>query len=88
MIQRGVATVTLDTGTCPKWLFERMVKLGREMIRAIVLIDGPDEFVKKIGDPTWLQSSYSCFKRSNKKRRKRLRYFYLWRKGEDFKENS
>jgi len=27
MITRGIATFGLDTGTCPRWLFERMVKL-------------------------------------------------------------
>lgn len=56
MIERGIATFGLDYGKCPPWLFERMVKLGREMIRAIVALDGPDEFVKKIADPAWFQS--------------------------------
>ncbi len=36
MIHRGIATFTLDYGKCPRWLFERMVKLGRIMVRAIV----------------------------------------------------
>ena len=27
MIHRGIATFGLDTGTCPRWLFERMVKI-------------------------------------------------------------
>ncbi|PIV83976.1 MAG: DUF763 domain-containing protein, partial [Candidatus Moranbacteria bacterium CG17_big_fil_post_rev_8_21_14_2_50_44_12] len=36
MFKRGIATFTLDYGKCPKWLFERMVKLGREMARVIV----------------------------------------------------
>jgi len=56
MIQRGVATFGLDYGTCPKWLFERMVKLGREMIAAIVAEVGPDEFIKRMADPVWFQS--------------------------------
>ena len=56
MIQRGVATFGLDYGTCPKWLFERMVKLGREMIAAIVAEEGPDEFIKRMADPVWFQS--------------------------------
>ena len=55
-MQRGIATFTLDYGRCPRWLFERMVKLGREM--TCVLIDeyGADEFVKRIADPVWFQS--------------------------------
>ncbi len=56
MLHRGVATFTLDTGKCPKWLYEKMVKLGREMARVIVAEYGPDEFVKRIADPVWFQS--------------------------------
>jgi hypothetical protein len=53
---RGVATFTLDTGRCPRWLFERMVKLGREMTRVLVEEYGPEEFVRRIADPVWFQS--------------------------------
>jgi len=56
MIQRGVATFGLDYGTCPRWLFERIVKLGREMIAAIVAEEGADEFIKRMADPVWFQS--------------------------------
>lgn len=55
-MHRGIATFTLDTGTCPKWLFERMVKLGREMVRVLVEEYGPDEFIRRISDPVWFQS--------------------------------
>lgn len=53
---RGIATFGLDYGKCPKWLFERMVKLSREMIEVIIKEYGPDEFVKRIADPVWFQS--------------------------------
>ena len=56
MIQRGIATFTLDSGKCPRWLFERMVKLGREMVRVIVAEEGPEAFIRRIGDPAWFQS--------------------------------
>ncbi|MBI4994959.1 DUF763 domain-containing protein [Candidatus Peregrinibacteria bacterium] len=56
MIQRGIATFTLDEGRCPRWLFERMVKLGREIIRALVAELGPERFIERIGDPVWFQS--------------------------------
>jgi len=56
MIQRGIATFTLDFGKCPKWLFERMVKLGRAMSEVIAAEAGPDEFIKRIADPVWFQS--------------------------------
>ena len=55
-MNRGIATFTLDYGKCPPWLFERMVKLGREMVRALVAEYGPDEFIKRISDPVWFQS--------------------------------
>ncbi|MBI1971617.1 MAG: DUF763 domain-containing protein [Candidatus Wildermuthbacteria bacterium] len=53
---RGIATFTLDYGKCPKWLFERMVRLGREMTRVLVEEYGPDEYIKRIADPVWFQS--------------------------------
>lgn len=56
MIQRGIASFGLDGGHCPPWLFERMVKLGREMMYVLVAEYGPDEFVKRIADPVWFQS--------------------------------
>jgi len=55
-MQRGIATFTLDTGTCPRWLFEKMVKLGWEMTRVLVAEFGPDEFIRRIADPVWFQS--------------------------------
>jgi len=56
MIKRGIATFTLDTGECPRWLFERMVKLGGQILEIIVQEYGPDEFVARISDPVWFQS--------------------------------
>ena len=56
MINKGIATFTLDYGKCPKWLFDRMVLLSKRMIYAIVAEEGPDEFVKRLSDPVWFQS--------------------------------
>ncbi|MBU1137038.1 DUF763 domain-containing protein, partial [Patescibacteria group bacterium] len=56
MIKRGIATFGLDYGKCPKWLFDRMVKLGSEVIEIIVAEYGPNEFIKRLGDPAWFQS--------------------------------
>lgn len=55
-MHRGIATFTLDTGRCPPWLFERMVRLGREMTRVLVSEFGSDEFIRRIADPVWFQS--------------------------------
>lgn len=55
-MKRGIATFTLDEGKCPRWLFERMVKLGREVVTVLIEEFGPDEFVKRMSDPVWFQS--------------------------------
>lgn len=56
MFTKGIATFTLDYGKCPRWLFERMVSLGREMAYIIVDEFGPEEFVRRVSDPVWFQS--------------------------------
>src|SRR3990167_9243023 len=56
VMHRGIATFTLDYGKCPKWLFDRMVKLGREMTRVLIEEYGPEEYIKRIADPVWFQS--------------------------------
>lgn len=56
MISRGIATFTLDEGRCPRWLFERMTSLGREIIYVLVDEFGPDEFIKRISNPVWFQA--------------------------------
>ncbi len=55
-MRRGIATFTLDGGKCPPWLWRRMVKLGREMVRVLIEEYGPDEFIRRIADPVWFQS--------------------------------
>ncbi len=55
-MQRGIATFTLDYGRCPRWLFERMVKLGRAITLVLIEDFGPDEFVRRIAHPVWFQS--------------------------------
>ncbi|MFH0890552.1 MAG: DUF763 domain-containing protein [Candidatus Liptonbacteria bacterium] len=56
MLRRGVATFTLDEGRCPKWLFERMVRLGGDMLDILIAEMGPEEFIRRISDPVWFQS--------------------------------
>lgn len=56
MIKKGIATFTLDTGVCPRWLFERMVKLGRQVSEIVIEEYGANEFIRRISDPVWFQS--------------------------------
>lgn len=55
-MRTGIATFTLDYGKCPKWLFERMVRLCNPIIKIIIKEYGEEEFVKRISDPVWFQS--------------------------------
>ena len=55
-MRTGIATMPLDTGGCPRWLFERMVKLSSQIIELIVAEYGPEEFVRRIADPVWFQA--------------------------------
>lgn len=56
MHRTGIAELPLHGGKAPPWLFQRMVKLGREIIRLIVEADGPEEILRRISDPYWFQS--------------------------------
>lgn len=56
MHRTGIAELPLHGGKAPPWLFQRMVKLGREIIRLIVEDDGPEEILRRISDPYWFQS--------------------------------
>jgi hypothetical protein len=55
-MRTGIATVPLDYGKCPRWLFERMRKLARGIIVAVTEELGPDEVLKRFSDPVWFQS--------------------------------
>ena len=59
MSKVGIATVPLDYGRCPRWLFERMRKLSRSIVLTIVEEFGPEEFLKRLSDPLWFQS-FGC----------------------------
>jgi len=52
----GIATVPLDTGRCPPWLFERMKRLSRGIMIAIAEEFGTDEILRRLSDPVWFQS--------------------------------
>ncbi len=54
-LKKGVATMPLDYGKVPAWLFERMRYLAKYMTIAIVEEYEPDEFIKRLGDPVWFQ---------------------------------
>ncbi|PIR72677.1 MAG: DUF763 domain-containing protein [Candidatus Nealsonbacteria bacterium CG10_big_fil_rev_8_21_14_0_10_36_24] len=55
-MRTGIATVPLDYGHCPRWLFERMKRLSRGIMLAIREEFGPEEILKRLSDPVWFQS--------------------------------
>jgi hypothetical protein len=58
-MKTGIATMPLDYGKCPAWLFERMQRLMRAISIALISEFGAEEFLKRFSDPTWFQS-LSC----------------------------
>src|SRR5947207_14517887 len=56
MRQTGITHLPLHGGKAPAWLFQRMVKLGREILRLIVEDYGLEEILTRLADPHWFQS--------------------------------
>ncbi|MBV9076007.1 MAG: DUF763 domain-containing protein, partial [Methylobacteriaceae bacterium] len=57
MTQRsGSADLPLHHGHVPRWLGERMTRLGAVIAEAIVLEYGRDEFLRRLAHPFWFQS--------------------------------
>ena len=55
----GIANLPLHHGRAPRWLFERMTKLAREITIAIVADYGPDEMLRRMSHPYWFQA-FGC----------------------------
>lgn len=56
MKRSGAADLPLHYGYVPKWLAERMGKLGLAITEAVITEYGKDAFLQKIADPFWFQS--------------------------------
>ena len=55
----GIAHLPLHHGKAPRWLFERMVKLAREITIVIVSEYGPQEMLRRMSHPFWFQA-FGC----------------------------
>jgi len=53
---RRVINLPLHYGRAPRWLFNRMKLLLKEIVEFIVLKYGEDELLDRISDPFWFQS--------------------------------
>lgn len=55
----GIAYLPLHGGKAPPWLFNRMVRLAREITIVIVEEYGPGEMLKRLSHPYWFQA-FGC----------------------------
>lgn len=55
-MRTGHADLPLHGGRAPRWLFERMVALAREMSLAIVAEEGSGGLLHRLSDPVWFQA--------------------------------
>jgi uncharacterized protein len=55
-MRTGHADLPLHGGRAPRWLFERMTLLAREMSLAVIAEEGPDGLLRRLADPVWFQA--------------------------------
>ena len=55
-LRTGIAYLPLHTGKAPRYLFERMVQLARELSLIIVDEYGSLELMRRLADPCWFQA--------------------------------
>lgn len=58
-MRTGTADLPLHYGNAPRWLFDRMARLSREITIVIVDEFGAEEFLRRISDPYWFQA-FGC----------------------------
>ncbi|MDI6730749.1 MAG: DUF763 domain-containing protein [Candidatus Altarchaeum sp.] len=58
-MKTGFVDLPLHPGTTPRWLFERMTDLSREISKVIIYEFGKDEFLRRLSDPFWFQG-FAC----------------------------
>lgn len=56
MKRAGIAYLPLHDGYVPRWLFGRMVKMSKLIIKVIIEDFGIDELLIRLSDPIWFQS--------------------------------
>lgn len=56
VMRTGSTNLPLHGGSAPRWLFERMVKLSREIISLMVYELGAEAVLTRLSDPYWFQS--------------------------------
>ncbi len=55
-MRTGIVNMPLHYGRAPRWLFDRMKSISREITILIVEEYGPEEVVKRFSNPFWFQA--------------------------------
>lgn len=58
-MRTGIANLPLHWGSMPSWLFEKMRRLARATIEAMIYEFGQEEVLCRLSDPYWFQS-FGC----------------------------
>jgi uncharacterized protein len=58
-VKTGYADSPLHNGRAPRWLFEKMVLLAREIVLAVAADQGSHEVIRRLSDPVWFQA-FGC----------------------------
>ncbi len=58
-MKTGTASLPLHYGAAPRWLFQRMKELAREISIFMVSEFGPEELLRRLADPFWFQA-FGC----------------------------
>src|ERR1700712_4347178 len=56
MQRSGVAYLPLHGGAVPKWLADRMTRLGTAITESVVMHYGTGGFLSRLSDPFWFQA--------------------------------
>ncbi|HEV3485646.1 MAG TPA: DUF763 domain-containing protein, partial [Vicinamibacterales bacterium] len=59
MARTGYAQLPLHGGKAPRWLFERMTQLSREIVVFLAEEFGAEEVLRRLSDPYWFQA-FGC----------------------------
>jgi len=59
MTKKGTLDLPLHYGTVPRWLADRMMKLGRAISEMVILEEGTQGLLARLSDPFWFQS-FGC----------------------------
>src|SRR5207248_8680370 len=58
-MRTGTADLPLHGGRAPRWLFERMTSLAREMTLAILAEESAPGLLRRLANPVWFQA-FGC----------------------------